>query len=74
MSCALLIRNGFVVDGTGSAPYVADVAVTDGKVAEIDPNLSMSASETVDALGKLLVAPAKVNMLRRDKLINRVQD
>ena len=31
----LLIRGGTVVDGTGSAPYAADVAVENGKIVEV---------------------------------------
>ncbi len=35
MSYDLVIKNGTVVDGTGAARYQADVAIADGKVAEI---------------------------------------
>src|SRR4026209_1201942 len=35
MSYDLVIRNGTVVDGTGASRYQADVAIADGKVAEI---------------------------------------
>ena len=31
----LLIRDGTVVDGTGRAPYAADVAVENGKIVEV---------------------------------------
>ena len=31
----LVIRNGMVVDGSGFSRYRADVAVTDGRIAEI---------------------------------------
>ncbi|MCY4135165.1 MAG: hypothetical protein OXG30_09680 [bacterium] len=34
----LLIRQGTVVDGTGAAPTVADVAVSDGRVAAPVPS------------------------------------
>ena len=34
MSYDLLIKNGTVVDGTGSQPVQADIAVADGKIAE----------------------------------------
>ena len=35
MSYDLVIKNGTVVDGTGAKRYQADVAIADGKVAEI---------------------------------------
>ena len=31
----IVISGGTVVDGTGSAPYTADVAVQDGRIVEI---------------------------------------
>ena len=31
----IIIKNGTVVDGSGSLPFVADVAVCDGKIAFI---------------------------------------
>ena len=30
-----VIRNGTVVDGTGLAPFRADVGIVDGRIAEI---------------------------------------
>ena len=47
----LLIKGGLVVDGTGAAPRIADVAVRDGRIVEVAPNLSGPAKETVDATG-----------------------
>ena len=35
MSYDVLIKNGTVVDGTGASRYRADVAIANGKVAEI---------------------------------------
>jgi N-acyl-D-amino-acid deacylase len=35
MTAEISIRGGTVVDGTGSAPFRADVGITDGKVVEI---------------------------------------
>ena len=31
----LVVRGGTVIDGTGSTPFVADVAVTDGVITEV---------------------------------------
>ncbi|MEJ8859324.1 amidohydrolase family protein [Variovorax robiniae] len=50
----LLIENGTLVDGTGAAPYTADIAVRDGKIAAISRTpgeLASTARETVDAQG-----------------------
>lgn len=60
----LIIKNGKVVDGTGSAPRIADVAVVDGKIVEVSENLADqngSSAETIDAEGKL-VTPGFVDI------------
>src|SRR5437667_4636219 len=59
MSYDLLIKNGTVVDGTGAKRYQADVAIANGKVAEIG-QVSDSAKRTIDADG-LVVAPGFVD-------------
>jgi len=35
----LVIRGGTVVDGTGATPVRADVAIDDGRVVAVAPNL-----------------------------------
>jgi N-acyl-D-aspartate/D-glutamate deacylase len=59
MSYDLVIKNGIVVDGTGARRYRADVAVADGKVADIG-RISDGARRTIDADG-LVVAPGFVD-------------
>jgi N-acyl-D-aspartate/D-glutamate deacylase len=59
MSYDLVIRNGIVVDGTGAARYRADVAISQGTVAEIG-KVTESARRTIDADG-LVVAPGFVD-------------
>ncbi len=59
MSYDLVIKNGTVVDGTGAARYQADVAIADGKVAEIG-KVTEGAKRTIDADG-LVVAPGFVD-------------
>ena len=59
MGYDLVIRNGIVVDGTGKARYQADVAVANGKVAEIG-KVSESGKRTIDAHG-LVVTPGFVD-------------
>jgi len=53
----LVIRNGLVVDGTGSAPRHADVAVDAGKIVEV----SGSGHREIEADGRL-VAPGWVDI------------
>ena len=56
----LLIKNGMVVDGTGFARYRADVAVKDGRIAEIG-RIRGAAEQTIDAEG-LFVAPGIIDL------------
>jgi N-acyl-D-amino-acid deacylase len=58
----LLIRNGTVVDGTGGAPFQADIAIRDGRIAEIGAiSASATASEEIDASGNI-VTPGFVDI------------
>jgi N-acyl-D-amino-acid deacylase len=50
----VLIKNGLVVDGTGSAPRPADVGVRDGRVTALDLNLRGSAGRTIDASDRIV--------------------
>jgi N-acyl-D-aspartate/D-glutamate deacylase len=56
----LVIRNGTVVDGSGTDPYEADIAVTDGKITAIGGTIPKGAEE-IDARGKL-VTPGFVDV------------
>jgi N-acyl-D-aspartate/D-glutamate deacylase len=56
----LIIRNGTVVDGTGSAPYRADIGIVGGRIAAVG-QLDGEAAETIDATG-LLVTPGFVDI------------
>jgi N-acyl-D-aspartate/D-glutamate deacylase len=60
MAYDLLIKNGMVVDGTGFARYRGDVAVKDGKIAEIG-RIRAAAEQTIDAEG-LVVAPGIIDL------------
>jgi N-acyl-D-aspartate/D-glutamate deacylase len=59
MTYDLVIKNGTIVDGTGEARFRADVAVKDGKIAEIG-KLNGGGARTIDADG-LIVAPGFVD-------------
>ena len=50
----LLIRNARVVDGTGSPWFVSDVAVDDGQILAVGPNLDVEANEVIDAAGRMV--------------------
>src|SRR5262245_42694030 len=56
----LIIKNGMVVDGSGFSRYRADVAVQDGRIAEIG-RIRQSAETTIDAEG-LFVAPGIIDL------------
>jgi N-acyl-D-aspartate/D-glutamate deacylase len=56
----LVIRGGTVIDGSGGAPYAADVGVRDGLIAAVAPNLPAGAEE-IDATGRI-VTPGFVDI------------
>jgi len=56
----LILRNGTIVDGTGAAPFSADVAVQDGKIAAVGQDLG-EATRTIDAAG-LTITPGFVDV------------
>jgi N-acyl-D-amino-acid deacylase len=60
MAFDLVVRNGMIVDGSGSARYRADIGVVYGKIAEIGRLSGAAAKETVDAEGRV-VAPGFVD-------------
>jgi len=53
MAYDLVIKNGFVVDGSGGARYRADVGVKDGKIAAIG-RITAKADDTIDAEGHVV--------------------
>ena len=58
----LLLCGGKLYDGGGNAPYTADVAVRDGKIAAIGQNLG-PAVRTIDAVG-FCVTPGFIDIHR----------
>ena len=55
-----LIKNGTVVDGTGQKPFVADVGIQGGRIAQIG-QINEAAKETIDATG-LWITPGFVDL------------
>ncbi|HJR15118.1 MAG TPA: D-aminoacylase [Rhodanobacteraceae bacterium] len=58
----VVIRNGHVIDGTGSPWYAADIAIKDGRIAAIGRLGDVDAKQVIDAHG-MVVAPGFIDML-----------
>jgi len=63
----VVIRNGRIVDGTGSPWYTADLAVRNGKIATIGNLAGAPARRTIDARG-MVVTPGFIDMLGQSEL------
>ena len=63
----LVIRNGHVIDGTGSPWYAADVGIRAGKIAAIGRLADAPAKRTIDARG-MAVAPGFIDMLGQSEM------
>src|ERR1700741_3512338 len=61
MTYDLIIRNGTIVDGLGGEPYVGDVAVRDGSIADVGSVNGDHAAREIDATG-LLITPGFVDL------------
>ncbi|MEQ8262058.1 hypothetical protein [Pseudohaliea sp.] len=57
-----LIRNGLIVDGSGEAPYPADLAIRGDRIATIGDLEDAAAARVIDATGKA-VSPGFINMM-----------
>ena len=58
----VVIRNGRIIDGTGSPWYAGDIAIRGGKIAAIGHLEDAAAKRTIDAHG-MVVAPGFIDML-----------
>lgn len=58
----IIIRNGRVIDGTGSTGFNADVGIKGDRIAKIGNLRGATATRTVDA-GGMIVAPGFIDML-----------
>ena len=63
----LVIRNGHVIDGTGSPWYAADIGIRAGKIAVIGHLADGAAKRTIDARG-MAVAPGFIDMLGQSEM------
>ena len=57
----LVIRNGTIVDGTGAAQHVGDIAITDGVLVQVGGTVRGDAREVIDAEG-LVITPGFVDV------------
>ena len=60
MNCDLLIKNGFIIDGTGNPGFNGDLAVGEGKIIDIATKIDCQAERVIDALG-LTVCPGFID-------------
>jgi dihydroorotase/N-acyl-D-amino-acid deacylase len=63
----IVIRNGHIVDGTGSPWYAGDIGIRGGHVAAIGRLADAPARRTIDARG-MVVAPGFIDMLGQSEL------
>ena len=59
---SVLVHGGTIYDGSGSTPYVGDVALKGDKIVYVGPHAPGRAARTIDATGKA-VSPGFINML-----------
>jgi N-acyl-D-amino-acid deacylase len=58
----MLIAQGTIYDGSGSAPFVGDVAIKGDRIVYVGPRAPGTAAKLIDASGKA-VSPGFINML-----------
>jgi len=63
----LVIRNGRIVDGTGSPWVSGDIAIRDGRIVAVGHLGDAPAKKTIDAAGRV-VAPGFIDMLGQSEL------
>ncbi|MEK3978611.1 D-aminoacylase [Psychrobacillus sp. FSL K6-2836] len=64
----LIIRNGKIIDGTGSPWYYGDIAVKEGKIEKIGLLTDVQAQKEIDAKG-LVVSPGFIDMHTHSDLV-----
>ncbi len=57
----ILIRDGFIIDGTGKKEFIADIGIKNGRIVEIGKLNDVEAIQIIDAKG-LKVAPGFIDI------------
>jgi N-acyl-D-amino-acid deacylase len=65
--CETLIKNARLLDGSGAPPRMADIALSDGRIAAIGENLEVRAGATIEAEGSVL-SPGFIDTHTHDDL------
>src|SRR5271168_864409 len=63
----LVLENGHIIDGTGSTWYAGDIAIRNGRIAEIGRLTDKPARRRIDVHG-LVVAPGFIDMLGQSEM------
>eukprot|EP01046_Picozoa_sp_COSAG06_P031570 COSAG06_NODE_3082_length_5885_cov_4.044245_6_plen_93_part_00 len=62
VTATLLIKNGTVIDGTGTPSFVGDVAVDGELIVAVGPSLEVAGNPRIIDAGGLLVCPGWVDV------------
>lgn len=68
LSYDLIIKNGFIIDGTGNPGFKGDLAIKGSKIVDIRSIIDAEAKEIIDASGKT-VAPGFIDPHVHEELI-----
>ncbi len=50
----VIIRGGKIVDGSGAAPFIGDIAFKDGVITAVGAKVSGTAKREIDAEGRVV--------------------
>src|SRR5476651_1936937 len=64
----LLIRNALIIDGSDTPGYLADVAISEGRIARIGTLDGITAHQQIDATGRVL-APGFIDVHTHDDTV-----
>jgi N-acyl-D-amino-acid deacylase len=69
----IIIKNGMIVDGTGSPSYICDIGIKAGRIVEINRHIDHEAKEVIDASG-LVVSPGFIDVHSHNDLVPFMDD